>query len=398
MNLVERHLWPKVNWKSTFVGIIPNCGRSEHGINSAEMHLIGTAATVQEIKSQSLPTPMYILLVAGCCRFRVTDVEQEVPFPVAIVEQLGKFAFESDTDVEYESEVSLLAEQLRQLAQEMIDLLDMQLPLVSRLKRLIDNLPVQSLPDILISLVKTSFDEKLEILDTVDVHMRLKKAVPLVDRQIEALKQASRAASNSLARISEKEKERDTSAKAKGRIQIVIQPRNLRRSNEPGKVKDGVSDQGETEEDEVVELEKRIKMANLPDYAMKTAQRELKRLKQMPPQFPEHAVTRNYLELMADLPWSKSTEDRLDIAQARADLNADHYGLDKVKDRVIEYLAVRKLKNNLKGPILCFVGPPGVGKTSIGRSIARTLGRKFHRISLGGVCDQSDIRGHRYHN
>lgn len=110
---------------------------------------------------------------------------------------------------------------------------------------------------------------------------------------------------------------------------------------------------------------------------------------------PEYALTRNYLELMSELPWSKSTRDRLDIRAARILLDNDHYAMAKLKRRVLEYLAVRQLKNNLKGPILCFVGPPGVGKTSVGRSIAKTLGREFHRISLGGVCDQSDIRGHR---
>lgn len=110
---------------------------------------------------------------------------------------------------------------------------------------------------------------------------------------------------------------------------------------------------------------------------------------------PEYALTRNYLELMSELPWSKSTRDRLDIRAARILLDNDHYAMAKLKRRVLEYLAVRQLKNNLKGPILCFVGPPGVGKTSVGRSIAKTLGREFHRIALGGVCDQSDIRGHR---
>lgn len=110
---------------------------------------------------------------------------------------------------------------------------------------------------------------------------------------------------------------------------------------------------------------------------------------------PEYALTRNYLELMVELPWNKSTTDRLDIRAARVLLDNDHYAMEKLKKRVLEYLAVRQLKNNLKGPILCFVGPPGVGKTSVGRSVAKTLGREFHRIALGGVCDQSDIRGHR---
>lgn len=115
----------------------------------------------------------------------------------------------------------------------------------------------------------------------------------------------------------------------------------------------------------------------------------------MPQSMPEYALTRNYLELMVELPWNKSTTDRLDIRAARALLDNDHYAMEKLKKRVLEYLAVRQLKNNLKGPILCFVGPPGVGKTSVGRSVAKTLGREFHRIALGGVCDQSDIRGHR---
>lgn len=115
----------------------------------------------------------------------------------------------------------------------------------------------------------------------------------------------------------------------------------------------------------------------------------------MPQSMPEYALTRNYLELMVELPWNKSTTDRLDIRAARVLLDNDHYAMEKLKKRVLEYLAVRQLKNNLKGPILCFVGPPGVGKTSVGRSVAKTLGREFHRIALGGVCDQSDIRGHR---
>eukprot|EP00057_Strongylocentrotus_purpuratus_P016379 XP_011670853.1 PREDICTED: lon protease homolog 2, peroxisomal [Strongylocentrotus purpuratus] len=155
------------------------------------------------------------------------------------------------------------------------------------------------------------------------------------------------------------------------------------------------SDDNESEGDEISELDRKIKDANMPKHALKACQKELKRLKKMPSAMPEYAMTRNYLELMSEVPWSKQSKDTLDIKQARIDLDADHYGLDKLKKRVIEYLAVRQLKNSLKGPILCFVGPPGVGKTSLGRSIAHTLGRAFHRISLGGCCDQSDIRGHR---
>ncbi|GIY73577.1 lon protease homolog 2, peroxisomal, partial [Caerostris extrusa] len=148
-------------------------------------------------------------------------------------------------------------------------------------------------------------------------------------------------------------------------------------------------------EDEIAALEKKVRDTDMPDQAKKISLREIQRLKKMPPHMPDHAVTRNYIELMTELPWSKKSPEIIDINKSRKDLDADHYGMQKLKKRVLEYLAVRQLKNALKGPILCFVGPPGVGKTSVGRSIAQSLGREFHRISLGGICDQADIRGHR---
>ena len=138
-----------------------------------------------------------------------------------------------------------------------------------------------------------------------------------------------------------------------------------------------------------------MKQVELPDHAKRVVLKELRRLKKMSTHMPEHAMTRTYLELIADLPWSKSSCEVIDLDTSRQDLDRDHYGLEKVKRRILEYLAVRVLKSSLRGPILCFVGPPGVGKTSIGRSIAKSLGREFYRISLGGICDQSDIRGHR---
>lgn len=149
------------------------------------------------------------------------------------------------------------------------------------------------------------------------------------------------------------------------------------------------------EQDEIEDLNKRINDASLPPEAGKAAQRELKRLKRMHPSMAEYQVVRTYLEWLSELPWSKESADMLDIEKARQVLNDDHYGLDKVKSRILEFLAVRKLKKDLKGPILCLLGPPGVGKTSLGRSIASALDRKFHRIALGGVRDEAEIRGHR---
>ncbi len=143
------------------------------------------------------------------------------------------------------------------------------------------------------------------------------------------------------------------------------------------------------------ELRGKIEAAQLSQEAMEAAVRELDRMQQMQQSSPEYSVIRTYLDWLVELPWSTSTEDRLDLADAERILDEDHYGLDKVKERVLEYLAVRALRSDMKGPILCFVGPPGVGKTSLGRSIARALGRQFARISLGGVRDESEIRGHR---
>uniref|UniRef100_A0A8B9XKY0 Lon protease homolog 2, peroxisomal n=1 Tax=Bos mutus grunniens TaxID=30521 RepID=A0A8B9XKY0_BOSMU len=173
----------------------------------------------------------------------------------------------------------------------------------------------------------------------------------------------------------------------------VIAIRPMRRiTHVPGALADEDEDE---DNDDIVMLEKKIRTSSMPEQAHKVCVKEIKRLKKMPQSMPEYALTRNYLELMVELPWNKSTTDRLDIRAARVLLDNDHYAMEKLKKRVLEYLAVRQLKNNLKGPILCFVGPPGVGKTSVGRSVAKTLGREFHRIALGGVCDQSDIRGHR---
>lgn len=151
----------------------------------------------------------------------------------------------------------------------------------------------------------------------------------------------------------------------------------------------------EDEADELADLERKIKTANMPEQPRKVAMKGLQRLKKMPTHMPEYSVTRTHLEIMTDLPWSKLSEETIDLAKSREDLDRDHYGLTKLKQRVLEYLAVRRLKNSLRGPILCLVGPPGVGKTSVGRSIANSLGRKFYRISLGGIRDQADVRGHR---
>ena len=159
-------------------------------------------------------------------------------------------------------------------------------------------------------------------------------------------------------------------------------------------IKEELGEMGEDEE-ELDELAERIKKAQLPPDVEKVANKEMNRLKTIPAASSEYTVARTYLDWIADLPWSKMTEDNLDIENARKQLDADHFGIQKVKKRILEYLAVRKLKNDMRGPILCLVGPPGVGKTSLGQSVAKAVGRKFVRLALGGVRDEAEIRGHR---
>uniref|UniRef100_A0AAY4BQ55 Lon protease homolog 2, peroxisomal n=1 Tax=Denticeps clupeoides TaxID=299321 RepID=A0AAY4BQ55_9TELE len=269
-----------------------------------------------------------------------------------------------------QGELGELSQRFYQAAVQLVGMLDMSVPVVAKLRKLLDSLPRDTLPDILASMIRTTNKEKLQVLDAVDLEERFKKTLPLITRQIEGLK---------LLQNTRK-----------------LRPDDNKKVGTPFKTHFSLEEEGDEEDvDDTSLLERKVKGANMPEPALRVCLKELKRLKKMPQSMPEYALTRNYLELMAELPWSKSTSDCLDIRAARVLLDNDHYAMEKLKRRVLEYLAVRQLKSTLKGPILCFVGPPGVGKTSVGRSIARTLGREFHRIALGGVCDQSDIRGHR---
>uniref|UniRef100_A0A452TMZ4 Lon protease homolog 2, peroxisomal n=1 Tax=Ursus maritimus TaxID=29073 RepID=A0A452TMZ4_URSMA len=331
---------------------------------------IGTAALAVQVVGSNWPKPHYTLLITGLCRFQIVQVLKEKPYPVAEVEQLDRLE-EFPNTCKTREELGELSEQFYKYAVQLVEMLDMSVPAVAKLRRLLDSLPREALPDILTSIIRTSNKEKLQILDAVSLEERFKMTIPLLVRQIEGLK---------LLQKTRKHKQDDDK-----RVNISFHLL-LHVSKD---------DDEDEDNDDIVMLERKIRTSSMPEQAHKVCVKEIKRLKKMPQSMPEYALTRNYLELMVELPWNKSTTDRLDIRAARILLDNDHYAMEKLKKRVLEYLAVRQLKNNLKGPILCFVGPPGVGKTSVGRSVAKTLGREFHRIALGGVCDQSDIRGHR---
>ncbi len=231
------------------------------------------------------------------------------------------------------------------------------------------------LADMVASYLKIAIEEGQDLLATLDVRARLEKLIAILGREIEMLELGHKIQSQVQTELNKNQREYYL------RQQLKAIQKEL--------------GEGDSRSSEVEEIEKKIEEAKMSPEARKVADKELERLKMIPPESAEHTVVRTYLDWLVSLPWGVSTEDNLDIRHARQVLDEDHYDLEKIKERILEFLAVRKLKNDTKGPILCFVGPPGTGKTSLGKSIARALGRKFVRLSLGGIRDEAEIRGHR---
>lgn len=348
----------------TLLGIVTQKAPEIDDPSSEDMYSVGTAARI--IKSARTGKDGYNIVVEGVSRFHLDDFTQHDPFFSARVTQLVD---EGQTDVE----VDALALNLRNTAREVIDLLP-EIPVMA--KQLLDSISSPGhLADLITANIDASIEEKQDVLESTNLKKRLIKVLELINRQFEVLKLSNK-----------------INSQVKGEMSKTQREYYLRQQLKA--IKEELGDK-EDDESGIDELEKRLKSVNLPDEAEKAAKRELKRMRNMQPSQAEYTVARTYLDWLADLPWNKGSKDNLDLENARAQLDADHYGLEKIKKRIIEYLAVRKLKADMKGPILCFLGPPGVGKTSLGRSIATALGRKFHRISLGGVRDEAEIRGHR---
>ena len=306
------------------------------------------------------------LVVQGITRVRIKEITSTTPYIKARVEAV-------QDKVKPSMALEAMVVNIRQAFSRILDL-SPNLP--GELRSIVMSVDDPGvLADIVISHLNVSPAQKQEILEELDVMKRLEKALRILSEQIEILELGHKIQSQVRDQVDKSQREYFL------REQLKAIKKEL----------------GESEEqpDEIEELREKLKAKELPEEARKEAERELERLARMHPSSSEYTVARTYLDWILELPWNESTEDNLDLDRAERVLNQDHYDLEKIKKRIIEYLAVRKLKPDAKGPILCFVGPPGTGKTSLGKSIARAIGRKFHRIALGGVRDEAEIRGHR---
>jgi len=327
-----------------------------------DLYEIGTVCSVLKVISQD---GTYTAIVQGERRIRLTDLEDDPDKGYFF----GQFE-EVEERRTFDDAEGALVKSLKDTATEVIE---NSPDIPSESIQLIQNMEDPSrLADFITTHASLDVAEKQEFLSEFDINTRLEGCIRIMTEQIE------------ISKVSEKIRER-----------IREQSDSQQREYYLRQQLKAIQEQLGTFNDETDELETRIEEAGMPEEAYEAAMKQFNRLSGMQQSSSEYSVTLNYIETLIEVPWDRKSEDSLNLTRAQAVLDDDHYGLEKVKDRIIEYLAVRGLKADMKGPILCLHGPPGVGKTSLGRSIARTLGRKFQRISLGGVHDESEIRGHR---
>jgi ATP-dependent Lon protease len=346
------------------LGILAQRDAKNEDPDTDEMYEVGTVVKI--LKSVKMPGNKLSVIIQGLARIKVRKFSHTTPYIRAEVE-----VFEEPG--EHPEELESKMGNLRELAQRIIDLSPTIPSEASFLVRSIDNPGV--LADIVSSNLGIGVEEKQELLETFDTHERMDKVVTLLNKEIQVLELSNKIQSEVKGEMDKAQREYFLREQLK-----AIQ-------KELGEVDD--------RQEEFEELKKKIKMARMPKETEKVAFKELKRMSRMSPGAAEYTVSRTYIDWLIELPWSKSTDDRIDVAKCAEILDEDHYGLEKVKRRIVEYLAVLKLKKDMKGPILCLVGPPGVGKTSLAKSVARALSRKMVRMSRGGVRDEAEIRGHR---
>ena len=348
------------------VGAVMQRDPQENAPGREGLHDIGTVTVIHKTVKQA--DGSLRLIVQGLGRFRIVEVLEREPFLRARVEALDETAPAHDLELE------ALVRSVRALFEKVVSL-SPGLP-----DELINVVGAAEEPGPLADVIAASLptlanERKQELLETLDVRARLQKLASMLAKEAEVLELGSKIQSEVQSEMSKTQREYYL------REQLKAIQKEL----------------GETDDrtQEIESLRQKIEAAGMTEEAQKEALRELDRLAKMPPAAAEYTVARTYIDWLVSMPWKEATTDDADLARARGILDEDHEGLEKIKDRILEYLAVKKIRPEGKDPILCFVGPPGVGKTSLGRSVARALGRKFHRISLGGMRDEAEIRGHR---
>jgi len=358
-------LLDELNKEESIIAILSQKESTIENPTTEELYHIGTAARI--MRNIDMPDGSKTIIIQGVFRIKVITFTQETPFLKAIFEPLrDKSADENNPEIE------ALSSNLRNVFKRVVDLSSdvtyEQLVMVSNIKE------PGIFTDMTIAFSNISIEQKQEILETLDVTERLNKANIMINKKLQTLELGEKIQSDIQTKIGKTQRE------------MYLREQLKAIQKELGE---------DADTSEIKELKQKVKKAKMPEEGRKVADKELERLAQMHPSSAEYTVARTYLDWLIELPWSKSTKDNLDIEIVQKKLDDDHYNLEKVKKRILEYLAVRKLKKDMKGPILCFVGPPGVGKTSLGKSIAEAMGRKFIRMSLGGIRDEAEIRGHR---
>ena len=356
--------------KSKHVVVVAQEDGSIEDPSPEDLYSFGTLAVV--LKVFDMPDNSKSAIVQGIDRVKILSYNQKEPYYRAAVQRVA------DTSPTEDIELDAMGSNLRQVFGELIQVAP---NLSEEHSGMLSNIQKPSrLADRTISLLTVSNPEKQAILEELDVKKRVEKAINILTKEIQRIKLGEEIQTEV----------HDEIAKSQREYYLREQMKAIKR------------ELGEDESQvELKEIEDAIKEAKMPEEAEKVALKELDRLSKIPSQSPEYTVSRTYLDWLTELPWSETSEDNINISNAKTILDDDHYGLDKVKERILEYLAVRALKmkkdpeGGVRGPILCFAGPPGVGKTSLGRSIARSMGREFVRMSLGGVRDEAEIRGHR---
>jgi ATP-dependent Lon protease len=353
-----------ISKEKPIIGIVTQRDARVEDPSPADLYTVGCAARI--LKVIKLAKDSFSVILQGVARVRLLELGMQDPYMMAKIQVLPDPQGSS-------AELDALVINVKDVAKRVIKLMP-ELP--KEASALLDSVsePGQ-LADLITSNLDVQVDEKQEILEIFDLKARLRRVLQFLSRQHEVLK------------VREKINTQVQEEMGRNQREYVLRQQLKAIKEELGEIDETGGD--------LDDFREKVLSAKMPPDSEKVALKQLERLKVMQPSSAEYTVTRTYLEWLVELPWSISTEDKLDIPAARDILNADHYDLEKVKKRILEYLAVRKLKTDKKGPILCLVGPPGVGKTSLGKSIARALGRKFMRISLGGVRDEAEIRGHR---